>query len=123
MPSGDSPPAPDGPETGTPPSVNPSVPDKEVVTPDESEYVTGFKLAIIVASVALACFLMLLDTMIISTVGFAKPYPQPSRHLHGLVGNSTHHRYLQLSPRCWMVCQRVPVWQVSSLTYRRLRTQ
>ncbi|KAK3329998.1 major facilitator superfamily domain-containing protein [Apodospora peruviana] len=31
------------------------------------EYVTGFKLAIIVASVALACFLMLVDTMVIST--------------------------------------------------------
>lgn len=31
-------------------------------------YVTGLKLALIVGSVALACFLMLLDTMIISTV-------------------------------------------------------
>lgn len=50
-------------------------------TPDEdddaaaSEYVTGFKLAIIVASVALACFLMLLDTMVISTV--CSPHYQP----------------------------------------------
>jgi hypothetical protein len=34
----------------------------------EIEYVTGYKLAIIVACVALSCFLMLLDTMIISTV-------------------------------------------------------
>ncbi|KAF2757491.1 MFS general substrate transporter [Pseudovirgaria hyperparasitica] len=33
----------------------------------ETEYVTGFKLVLIVASMALACFLMLLDTMIVST--------------------------------------------------------
>uniref|UniRef100_A0A0L0N955 Putative HC-toxin efflux carrier TOXA n=1 Tax=Tolypocladium ophioglossoides (strain CBS 100239) TaxID=1163406 RepID=A0A0L0N955_TOLOC len=35
---------------------------------DGAEYVEGYKLAIVVASVALSCFLMLLDTMIISTV-------------------------------------------------------
>jgi hypothetical protein len=35
---------------------------------DAREYVEGFKLAIVIASVALSCFLMLLDTMIISTV-------------------------------------------------------
>ena len=35
-------------------------------------YVTGFKLALVVGSVALACFLMLLDTMVISTVN--RPY-------------------------------------------------
>lgn len=40
---------------------------------DAGEYVTGFKLAIIVASVALACFLMLLDTMVISTVRMRTP--------------------------------------------------
>jgi hypothetical protein len=31
-------------------------------------YVTGWKLVVVVAGVALACFLMLIDTMIISTV-------------------------------------------------------
>ncbi|KAI2602756.1 major facilitator superfamily domain-containing protein [Hypoxylon sp. NC1633] len=36
-------------------------------TKEESQYVTGIKLGIIVASVALACFLMLVDTMVIST--------------------------------------------------------
>lgn len=36
---------------------------------EESQYVTGVKLGVIVASVALACFLMLVDTMVISTVG------------------------------------------------------
>ncbi|KAI1077292.1 efflux pump [Whalleya microplaca] len=34
---------------------------------NSNEYVTGIKLALIVASVALACFLMLLDTMVVST--------------------------------------------------------
>jgi hypothetical protein len=33
-----------------------------------TEYVTGFKLAVVVASVSLSCFLMLLDTMVVSTV-------------------------------------------------------
>lgn len=32
------------------------------------EYVSGWKLVIVIASIALSCFLMLLDTMIISTV-------------------------------------------------------
>lgn len=34
----------------------------------EPQYLTGIKLVLIVASVALACFLMLVDTIIISTV-------------------------------------------------------
>jgi hypothetical protein len=34
------------------------------------EYVTGYKLAIVVVCVALSCFLMLLDAMIISTVNW-----------------------------------------------------
>ncbi|KAI3390912.1 hypothetical protein diail_8425, partial [Diaporthe ilicicola] len=42
--------------------------DKEQSAQGEgSQYVTGYKLAVVVASVALSCFLMLLDTMIIST--------------------------------------------------------
>jgi hypothetical protein len=47
----------DGSQTGTP----------DLKPCDTNEYVTGFKLAIVVASVALACFLMLVDTMVIST--------------------------------------------------------
>ena len=35
---------------------------------DKTEDVTRYKLAVIVASVGISCFLMLLDTMIISTV-------------------------------------------------------
>ena len=34
---------------------------------DTNDYVAGSKLVIIVAAVALACFLMLIDTMVIST--------------------------------------------------------
>jgi hypothetical protein len=41
----------------------------------EVEYITGYKLAVVVACVALSCFLMLLDTMIISTVSrMSLPY-------------------------------------------------
>lgn len=58
-------------------------PDKEILSSDldaqkpgkidtspvsSVECVTGFKLFLIVSSVALACFLMLLDTMVIGTV-------------------------------------------------------
>ncbi|KAI0173703.1 efflux pump [Hypoxylon sp. FL1284] len=39
--------------------------DIKPFSPDE--YVTGFRLALIVGNVALACFLMLLDTMVVST--------------------------------------------------------
>ncbi|EPE26279.1 MFS general substrate transporter [Glarea lozoyensis ATCC 20868] len=40
---------------------------------EEIEYVSGYKLAVIVACVALSCFLMLLDTMIVSTCGTTAP--------------------------------------------------
>jgi len=47
-------------------------PKTEEASPRENQdapvYVEGLKLAIVVASVALSCFLMLLDTMVISTV-------------------------------------------------------
>jgi hypothetical protein len=45
----------------------------------EPEYVTGVKLVLVVASVALACFLMLVDTMVISTA-----IPQITDQFHSL---------------------------------------
>ncbi|XXH01448.1 hypothetical protein Hte_007808 [Hypoxylon texense] len=39
----------------------------DIKTDGTDEYVTGIRLALIVGSVALACFLMLLDTMVVST--------------------------------------------------------
>jgi hypothetical protein len=48
-----------------------SQPEKPAVslgTDSDIQYVTGLKLVMIVASVAMACFLMLVDTMVISTV-------------------------------------------------------
>ncbi|KAM5448316.1 hypothetical protein MaudCBS49596_005404 [Microsporum audouinii] len=53
-----------------PPVQNPDAKgvEKIDVKPDDAaEYVIGFKLTLIVGSVALACFLMLLDTMVIGT--------------------------------------------------------
>lgn len=45
----------------------------ETIKPDENvddtnTYVTGHKLVVLVACVAMACFLVLIDTMVISTV-------------------------------------------------------
>ena len=51
---------PDGDEKEQPSAVEPKT---------DHEYVTGIKLFIIVATVAFAGFLMLLDNMIVSTVG------------------------------------------------------
>ena len=93
---------------------------------DTGEYVTGIKLAIIVASVALACFLMLLDTMVISTVSTLTIKIDLPSHLHRDTstlltgpsvsitrkGHSTHHRHLQFASRCGLVCQRISIWQV-----------
>lgn len=51
------------------PDLDTQKPGKIDTSPKTSvEYVTGFKLVLIVSSVALACFLMLLDTMVIGTV-------------------------------------------------------
>jgi hypothetical protein len=43
-------------------------PEQKQLDDGTTQYVTGYKLAIVIASIALSCFLMLLDTMIISTV-------------------------------------------------------
>lgn len=39
-----------------------------------NDYVTGWRLVVICVAVALACFLMLIDTMIISTVSRLHSY-------------------------------------------------
>jgi hypothetical protein len=48
--------------------------DAESAKPDADtiEYVTGVKLGIVCASVALACFLMLVDTTVVSTVSIIR---------------------------------------------------
>lgn len=63
--------------------------DKEAgnadIKPDSATgYVTGFKLALVVGSVALACFLMLLDTMVISTVSCPCPILSYKSAAHNL---------------------------------------
>jgi hypothetical protein len=42
--------------------------DDSAASPDESEYITGFKLNIVIAACTMAGFLMLLDTSIVATV-------------------------------------------------------
>lgn len=89
------------------------------------EAVTGLKLAVVIASAALACFLMLIDTMVISTVGYTLPqgvimYVHDHREnqtdrCFPIEGNSSHYRRIWLATRYWLVCQRVSVRKVSSL--------
>ncbi|EFE44107.1 hypothetical protein TRV_01125 [Trichophyton verrucosum HKI 0517] len=60
------------------PDLDSQKPEKIDTSPETSvEYVTGFKLVLIVSSVALACFLMLLDTMVIGTLTSCSAAPQP----------------------------------------------
>ncbi|KAI0003921.1 efflux pump [Xylariaceae sp. FL0662B] len=54
--------------------------EEAIQKPANHEYVTGLKLAAIVACVALGCFLMLVDTMVISTV-----IPRITDEFHSLV--------------------------------------
>lgn len=69
-------------------------------TNSDTEYVTGFKLVLIVGSVALACFLMLLDTMVISTVMLPK-FNSPSSlnclQSGSISGYFAYYRQLQLA--------------------------
>ena len=57
------------------------------------EYVTGFKLVLVVAPAVLACFLMLVDTMVISTVRTILPQIVLCWFSHvPSLGYSSHHR-------------------------------
>jgi hypothetical protein len=60
-----------------------------------NDYVTGWKLVVVCVAVALACFLMLIDTMIISTVSTLHPHTTLKLTLYLLfpfAGHSTHYR-------------------------------
>lgn len=81
-----------------------------IKTADEGdEYVTGFKLAIVMLSVTLVAFLMLLDTTIIVTVSQLSMFNSTDFRLLLMIGlgySSDHHRF-SLSQGCGMVWQRV----------------
>ena len=95
-------------------------PDDAVITHHHEdfkpEYVTGVKLVLVVASVALGCFLMLVDTMVISTVSGVVVRAQTIRAYFSLfsLGYSSYHQSVSFPCRCWLVRQRIPVWHVSS---------
>lgn len=71
-------------------------PDNAIVTTldqsSESQYVTGIKLVLVVASVALGCFLMIVDTMVISTVSTALNSPRLMLSSYHHLGYSSYHR-------------------------------
>jgi hypothetical protein len=60
------------------PSPNPGIPEQDPVTAgtmtNEEEWVTGLKLAVIVAAITMAAFLMLLDVSIVATVSPSFPF-------------------------------------------------
>jgi hypothetical protein len=71
---------------------------------DGVEYLTGLKLAVVVASVALSCFLMLLDNLIVSTVSRLQvSICVRVLELIRLLGNSAHHRQVPFTSRYWLV--------------------
>jgi len=62
------------------------------------EYITGMSLVLVVASVALSCFLMLVDTMVISTVSGVVVRAQTIRVYLSLfnLGYSSYHQSVSL---------------------------
>lgn len=111
-----------------PPKDLSSSSEKQDDSEDEIEYITGLRLAIVVGSVALACFLMLVDTMIISTVCacamfklliLAQSTPAgrlwlTARFLMS-VGRTKNHRHIQVSSGRGLVRQCIPIWKVAAL--------
>ena len=76
-------------DSATPPKKELDSPPEKVhdgsnATPaaDSNDYVTGWKLTVVCVAVALACFLMLIDTMNISTVSELLPQ---STYSHGIM--------------------------------------
>ncbi len=78
-------------------------------TDASNHYVVGWKLAIIVAGVALACFLMLIDTMIISTV--SKLYRHSTVHIDSVffVCFCRPYRVLLMNSTLWWTLAGTPV--------------
>jgi hypothetical protein len=70
---------------------------------DEDQYVTGFKLWTLMASLTLVMFLMMLDMSIIVTVCTMVPSALEA----GLIesGDSSNHDRFSLPWRCWLVWQ------------------
>ena len=62
---------------------------------EEWEYVTGYKLFAVIGVVTLACFIMLLDTSIIATVGSDLAWDP--NHLLKPTGHPQNHERLPLS--------------------------
>jgi hypothetical protein len=91
------------PGSATPPKTELDSPTEKIhddyVAPAtaNNNYVTGWKLTVVCVAVALACFLMLIDTMIISTVN-ALQFRDTEvgltlrPRLFPLAGHPTHHR-------------------------------
>jgi hypothetical protein len=87
---------------------------------DNWEYISGFKLFVVLAAITVSCFLMMLDTSVIVTV--SEPLHEMSqRSLEPLLisksGHPTYNQRLPLPPRCWLVWECLSLGQVSNLPF------
>jgi len=57
-------------------------PAPTVVEAKQEEWITGFKLGVIVAAISMAAFLMLLDVSIVATVSLSPPHTSSCLDLH-----------------------------------------
>ena len=73
----------------------------------DEDYVTGFKLALVLGCITLVYFLMMLDVTILATVRPRHPslfIPRTLFRLTPSTGNPLYHQRLPFPPRRWMVC-------------------
>lgn len=72
----------------------------------DEEYVSGFKLALVLGCITLVYFLMMLDVTILATVRLrhsSLSIPKTSLILILSTGNPIYHQRLPFPPGCWMV--------------------
>lgn len=93
--------------------ISPEAPAK--AEEQEFEYVTGIKLALILVSVTVVCFLMMLDMSIVTTVGGSAHRLSRSYEVNTPEGNSENHKPVPLPRRRWMVRKCVFVDKVATL--------
>lgn len=99
------------------PPADPSADDlkAEPSNEDASEQVTGIRLVAMLVSLTLACFLILLDTSIVSTVGSARLLRCSKRYYANgtfLSGDPKDHGRVPFSFRRRLVRKRLSAWKV-----------
>ena len=84
---------------------------------DQYEYVTGFKLVIVIVAITLVAFLMMLDMSIIVTVSIFNREKLGLRDTDTFSGYPSDHQRLSFPDRRGLVWQCLPTGQVNLLLY------